>query len=392
MASKLRWNRGRKPDPSRPGTIYRAGPVHFHNDDVAVHQPNPPAYQSNPSAYEPANPPAYEPNPPAYQPAPPGAAAPRRRRHPWRWVALVAVLLVIYPLGLFTVAWTSLHKVAALPASGPADSPGRTYLVVGSDSRSSMSRAERARLGTGSAAGQRTDTIMLLHVPAGSGPVALVSIPRDSYVPIPGHGKNKINAAYAFGGPALLATTVENVTGLHIDDYVETGFEGFAGMVDAVGGVTICPKRAMNDPKAHLKISAGCQQVDGATALGYARARYSDPLGDLGRVQRQREVLAAIAKKTMSPSVLLLPWRAFSAAGSGGDALTVDEGTTPVALARFVLAMKAEAAGKGVSLTVPIATANLRTPAGDAVAWNTAAAKHLFALIRADDTAAIKTS
>jgi LCP family protein required for cell wall assembly len=292
---------------------------------------------------------------------------------------------------LGTTSWSSLAKVAALPSSGRvAETPGRTYLVVGSDSRQDLTRAERARLGTGQAAGQRTDTIMLLHVPSGGGPTVLVSVPRDSYVSVPGHGKNKINAAYAFGGPTLLVRTIEQATGVHVDEYVETGLGGYANLVDAIGGVRICVKRAMNDPKAHINLKAGCQQMDGKTALGYARARYSDPRGDLGRVERQREVLAAIAGKTLSPSVLALPWRSFPAARAGAGALTVDQGTSPVGLAQFVLAMRAVSGGQGVSLTVPIARSDLSTPAGEAVEWNQSQARALFAALRADDTEKIR--
>ena len=87
----------------------------------------------------------------------------------------------------------------------------------------------------------------------------LVSLPRDSYVPIPGRGRNKLNAAYAFGGPQLLARTVEQVTGIRLDRYMEVGFDGFASVVDAVGGVQICPGRAMRDPMAGLNVKAGCR-------------------------------------------------------------------------------------------------------------------------------------
>ena len=169
----------------------------------------------------------------------------------------------------------------------PADTPGRTFLVVGSDSRDNLSAQERKNLGTGKVAGRRTDTIMLLHIPSGGGPTVLVSVPRDSYVSIPGKGKNKINAAYAFGGPSLLVRTIEQATGLRVDDYVETGLGGFANIVDAVGGVQICPKFDMNDKDAHIKLTKGCQEADGKVALGYARARKSDPRGDLGRHRPQ---------------------------------------------------------------------------------------------------------
>jgi LCP family protein required for cell wall assembly len=300
------------------------------------------------------------------------------------------VALVVYPVLVGITAVTNLTRVAALPASGrPAATPGRTFLVVGSDSRQDLTREERARLGTGQAAGRRTDTIMLLHVPSGGGPTVLVSLPRDSYVPIPGHGRNKINAAYAFGGPQLLVRTVEQATGLRVDDYVETGLAGYASLVDAIGGVRICVKRAMNDPKAHINLKPGCQQLDGKTALGYARARYSDPRGDLGRVERQREVLAAIGSKTLSPSVLAVPWRALPAARAGGRALTVDDGTSAYAVARFVLAMRSVSGSDGISLTVPIA-GDVSTQAGDALQWNRAKAVTLFEALQRDDTEAVR--
>lgn len=302
-------------------------------------------------------------------------------------VLLLVLLLIGYPLGLFLVAWTHLGKVAALPnGARPADTPGRTYLVVGSDSRSALSPTERRRLGTGKAAGARTDTIMLLHVPGGGGPTTLVSIPRDSYVSIPGHGKNKINSAFSFGGPQLLVRTVETATGLRIDDYVETGLLGYADLVDAVGGVEVCVKKPMHDTKAHIDLEAGCQTFDGKTALGYARARYSDPRGDLGRVERQRQVLAAIAGRTLSPSVVFVPWRSFPAAAAGGEALTVDDETSPWGLITFVRGMRNVAGGNGVSLTVPIGNPDLNTPVGSCVQWNSKQAKKLFDALRRNDT------
>jgi anionic cell wall polymer biosynthesis LytR-Cps2A-Psr (LCP) family protein len=177
-----------------------------------------------------------------------------------------------------------------------------------------------------------------------------------------------------------------------IDEYVETGLGGFANIVDAIGGVRLCPKRNMNDRDAHINLKKGCQQMDGKTALGYARARHSDPRGDLGRVERQRETLAAIASKTLSPGTLLKPWRSFPAAKAGGGALTVDEGTSSLALARFVLAMRAVSGGNGLSLTVPIGNPNLRTTnAGSAVEWDKTQALVLFRALAKDDTESIRS-
>src|SRR5690606_2001310 len=177
---------------------------------------------------------------------------------------------------------------------------GTTYLIVGSDSREGLSKAQRKKLGTGNAGGQRTDTIMLLHT--GSGPNLLTSIPRDSNVSIPGKGISKINAAFAWGGPPLLVRTIEENTGIRIDHYIEIGFGGFVDVVDAVGGIEICPERRMVDKDANLYIKKGCQDADGVVALGYARSRKTDPaLGDITRAKHQREVVSAVGSKVLSP-------------------------------------------------------------------------------------------
>jgi LCP family protein required for cell wall assembly len=445
----------RPPDPSKPGTIYRSKPKIGRNRglssgppylDGAVRQPANPAavtpangvgsvYQEHgggpeaspygqlvddrgqdrvparASAGAPSRPPARTQGYPGGPPAGRGEGPPRARsgedpeggfRFPRLRVprlSLIVVLLVVvligYPVLLGVTAWTSLNRVDALdPAhkiTDTKDTPGRTFLVVGSDSRDDLSRAERKRLGTGSIGGQRTDTIMLLHVPAGGGPTVLVSVPRDSYVPVPGRGRDKINAAYSSGGAPLLVRTLEQATGLRIDEYVETGLGGFASIVDAVGGVRLCPKRNMNDKDAHINLKKGCQEMDGKTALGYARARKSDPRGDLGRVERQRETLAAIASKTLSPGTLVQPWRSFPAAKAGGGALTMDEGTSPLALTRFVLAMRAVSGGNGLSLTVPIGNPDLRTSSGSAVQWDRNQALVLFRALQKDDTESIRS-
>jgi LCP family protein required for cell wall assembly len=316
----------------------------------------------------------------------------RRRRGLVRLVVLLLVLAVVsYPVLLGVTGYRAIHRVGALPASSLADTPGTTTLLVGSDSRADLTRDQRVALSAGEdVEGKRTDTIMLLHRPAGGGPVVLLSIPRDSYVAIPGHGKNKINAAYSLGGMALLAQTVEQATGLRVDDYAETGLGGFAGLVDAVGGVTMCPATAMKDPKAGLDIPAGCQRMDGATALGYARSRDLDKLGDLGRAQRQRELIAAIAAKAATPSTLVDPFKAFPLAKAAGGALSADDDFGPGDLLGFARAMKAVAGGSAVSLNVPVASTTRRTSAGLVVDWDAKAAKAVFDDIRSDDTQALK--
>lgn len=307
----------------------------------------------------------------------------RRRRA----VAVVALLLVaalvVYPVALGTTALGALQREDALGASAVAGTPGHTYLLVGSDSR------EGTTIG-GDAEGERTDSIILLHVPRWGGPSVLVSIPRDSYVAVPGYYETKINAAFSLGGAPLLVDTVEQATGVKVDDYVETGFTGFADVVDAVGGVEMCPETAIVDPKARLDIEAGCQLMDGDTALGYARTRYEDPRGDLGRGDRQRELMSAIAAKGTSPSLLLNPFRAVPTAGAAGGALTVDDSTGLWDLATFARGMRSASSADGISMTVPVARSDRITNSGQVVDWDEAQAGALWTALREDDTDAVR--
>ena len=169
---------------------------------------------------------------------------------------------------------------------------------------------------------------MLLHT--GSGPNLLLSIPRDSIVDIPGHPSGKINAAYAFGGPELLVQTIEQNTGVRIDDYVEIGMGGVAGIVDAVGGIEVCPKTNMKDKLAGLDIKKGCQEVDGATALAYARSRHTSGIGDIDRVRRQREVVSAVGSEVLSPWTVINPVRYWRLNNAIPDFFTFGEGMGPV--------------------------------------------------------------
>lgn len=318
-------------------------------------------------------------------PARPQAVPRRRRRRPGRMIAAVLVLLLVlvvaYPVLLARTASQNVQRVDALSGSSIGDTPGRTILVVGSDTRD----------GTDLEAvdGARTDTILLLHRPR-TGPTVLLSIPRDSLVEIPGYGENKVNAAYTFGGPPLLVSTVEQATGVQVDDYVETGLAGFGRVVDAVGGITICPTRDMDDQMSGLDVVAGCQPADGVTALAYARSRYEDPLGDLGRAQRQREVMAAIASKAFSPSTVLNPFTSFPLAQAGGRALTMDETDSTADLGWFLLSMRDSAGGNGVSLTVPVADVTRRTTQGVVVDWDDEKAETVFQALRESSTEAVR--
>ena len=313
--------------------------------------------------------------------------APRRRRR-FPMVRVLVVLLVAWLAFMSYTpwhAWKTVTKVDTTPGgTRPAQSKGYNYLLVGSDSREGLTAAQKKEYATGNAAGRRTDSIILVHVPQSGGKPSLVSLPRDSYVPIPGKGSNKINAAFSFGGPNLLVETVEQVTDLHIDGYVEIGFAGFASVVDSVGGVNICVLFRMNDKKAGINLQKGCQVLDGRNALGYVRARYSDPRGDIGRAERQRQFLSAIMKKALTPSTVLIPTRYWSFSHASAKGLIVGEDTSMRDASRVLLAMRAVSQDKGLSLVVPIQDLNYQTNAGSSVKWDTARAKALFTDLRED--------
>lgn len=315
------------------------------------------------------------------EPRPAPAPPARRGRRARRWVVAALVAWLVFLIAVPVWAWTRVSTVDAFPEGGrPEDQDGTTYLLVGSDSRSGLSAQQSRELGTGSATGQRTDTIMLLHV--GAGPTLLMSIPRDSLVEIPDHGRTKINAAFAYGGPPLLVRTVEDNTGIRVDHYVEIGFGGFVGIVDALGGIEICPTRAMRDPLANLDIEKGCQEADGATALGYARSRHTDPqYGDITRAEHQREVVSAVGEEAVSVWTVLNPVRYLRLNRAAAESLRVSEGTGPFSLGRFAWAMTRVSGESGLTCTVPLADLS--------VEWDPERAPAMFQHIIDDDTAGI---
>ncbi|WPF68549.1 LCP family protein [Corynebacterium sp. 21KM1197] len=287
-------------------------------------------------------------------------------------------LAIVLVLSIVLTLWadTKLTRVEALPEQQVDKTSGTNWLLVGSDSRQGLSEEDVARLGTGGDIGVgRTDTVMLLHIPR-SGKASLVSLPRDSYVAVPGYGMDKLNAAFTYGGPQLLTETVEQATGLRINHYAEIGMGGLANVVDSVGGVEVCPEEPIDDPLAQLSIQAGCQKVDGPTALGYVRTRATAG-GDLDRVQRQREFFSGLLKQTTSMGTLLNPFRMIPLISDTASSFTVGSSDHVWHLARVALAMRS-----GVeTVTVPYA-GFADYDVGNVVLWDEAAAEELWASMR----------
>lgn len=259
-------------------------------------------------------------------------------------VQLAVILLGtigVWFIFLLFIALIQLNKIdIERTASDIPKSPGQTWLLIGSDSRDDVDNKVLKGAPLGKFEGQRSDTILIMSVPRIGTPLQLTSIPRDLQVEIPGGKQNKINAAYAFGGPSLSVRTVEKLVGVQMDNYAEIGFVGLVNVVNSFGGIRVCPSQDFSDKKSGLEIKEGCQKIDGLTALAYSRMRYADPKGDIGRAERQQEVVKQIMKKSLSPFTLLNPLRAPQTVSALANAVTVNKGVGPFDVLPLVFALR----------------------------------------------------
>ncbi|MER7404801.1 LCP family protein [Streptomyces sp. NPDC000070] len=279
-------------------------------------------------------------------------------------------------------------------------SPGsKNILVVGSDSRD----GDNAEYGKGLTTMQ-SDTLMVLHIPANREWATVVSFPRDSWVEIPACDKGdgtksaphhfKINEAFAIGGTsgevaeaaACTIRTVEANTGLRIDHFTSVDFQGFKGMVNALGGIEVCPEQAIHDEKAHLDLEAGCQTVRDEEALGYVRARYSIGDGsDTGRIGRQQEFMQALAEKAQSR--LTSPNALYGFLQSATKSLTTDDNLAGIKpLYGLASELKGIPSDRLTFLTVPNYPREADVPADKAnVVWQYPQAADLFTALAQDE-------
>ena len=274
------------------------------------------------------------------------------------------------------------------------------YLLVGSDTRVGLTKEQSKLLRVGttkSAAGARSDTMLLVHISKARDKATIISIPRDSLVTIPEHesstykgriipaGAGKINAAFAWGGAPLLIQTIEQETNIKIDHYVEIGFAGFAGMVDALGGIQVCSKRDIDDPNSHLVMSAGIHTLDGVEALKYVRTRDFDGMGDLGRMQRQQQFMSAVLRKVTSTGVLLNPIKLVNFFNAAIATVQTDSQLNRDDLIVLAKQLKNLSPTKVRTLTIPLGNANARVSGlGSVVTWDSVLAPELFNRLRED--------
>jgi LCP family protein required for cell wall assembly len=319
------------------------------------------------------------------------------------WVALSLSVVI---LGLAAVGYVliqhydgNIDRIAnALgdrrnaPPAAPKNA--QNILLVGSDSRA----GENGK-GTGGSeltAGQRSDTIILAHLYGKSDKALMVSFPRDAWVEIPAwtdpqsgvthksrHGR--INSALPIGGPALLIATVEKLTGIRVDNYVQVDFVGFKSMVDKLGGVDVCLSKDVNDEKAALKLSAGRHHVNGSTALAFVRARKSFAAGDIDRIKHQQQLLGSMVHEVLSTGTLLNPLKLNGFLNVATSSLQVDETMSIGDMKDLALRFRSFRSGGVLFATAPIADQSARINGASVVLLDEAKGEDLFAALRRDE-------
>ncbi|MFF3454880.1 LCP family protein [Streptomyces sp. NPDC002730] len=278
----------------------------------------------------------------------------------------------------------------------PDPGHGMNLLVVGTDGRDKITREEKRKYRLGGAPCRCTDTIMLVHISADRERASVVSLPRDTYTQIPEHtdattGKHhqphplKLNAAYSEGGPNLTVRTVENMTKVKIDHYLEVDFTSFMKTVDTLGGVEICNARPLKDSHTGLDLGVGTHRLTGGQALQYVRSRYVDGAADLGRMQRQQRFLAALIHQASSSGVLLNPVKFRDVASTMLNSVRADRGFGSDEMLALGKAMRGFTPASSEFTSVPLAdTRNPVKGIGSTVKWDDAKSKKLFQTLRED--------
>lgn len=251
------------------------------------------------------------------------------------------------------------HLQNAMPVGNrppPASADATTILLLGSDKRAD-----------GSVAGQRSDTMMVIHIPADHSEIGVVSIPRDSWVQVPGHGPAKINAAYSWGGPALAVETVERLTGVRMDHVAVIDWEGFKRITDLLGGVEVTIPNTVKDGYSGRTWQAGTQRMDGETALAYVRQRAGLPRGDFDRIERQQAFLRSLAGQTLSTSTFTNPTLLYDVLDAVTANLSVEEGWTTSQMRNLAWSLRSVRASD-ISFTV-VPLDRLGTEQGQSVVY-----------------------
>jgi LCP family protein required for cell wall assembly len=271
----------------------------------------------------------------------------------------------------------------------------RTILIVGSDSRDNEAGERIQGKGSGFVTGQRADVIMLAHLYGSADKAQLVSIPRDSYVTIPAHTnprsnafvkarEGKINRALFEGGPALLLQTVQDLTGVAIDHYMQIDFAGFTRLVDELDGVEVCLSKPAKDPESGIDLQAGRQTIGGEQALAFVRQRNDLPRGDIDRIQRQQRLLGSLVREVLSARTLANPVKLNGVLDVATGSLQVDDDLTFSSLRQLALRFRSFSADDVLFTTAPIGDIAARRGGESVVLLDEDASDRLFGDIAGD--------
>ncbi|MFF8032305.1 LCP family protein [Streptomyces sp. NPDC016626] len=284
----------------------------------------------------------------------------------------------------------------------PEAGHGMNILLVGTDGRERIGRAERERYRLGGVPCRCTDTIMIVHISEDRDRASVVSLPRDSYALTPPHTDRvsgerheghpvRLNAAYAEGGPRLTVRTVERMTRVKIDHYLEVDFASFMKTVDVVGGVEICTDRRLRDSRTGLDLPAGRHTLRGGQALQYVRARHVDSASDLGRMKRQQHFMAALVDRATSSGILLNPMRFRDVTRAVLGSVRADKGFGTDELLDLGRAMRNFSPSSSEFTTMPIATMGYAVKGvGSTLKWDTGRAEHIFEALRRDQPLTVR--
>ncbi|NUT39053.1 MAG: LCP family protein [Thermoactinospora sp.] len=313
--------------------------------------------------------------------------APRRRR---RNLILAGAMSGVVLIGSGAVWATSTYGLSGFGsvdagASGIQSEGAMNILLVGVDKRDDLSRRDQRQLKLGREVGQRTDTMMIIHLSEDHSKVTVVSLPRDTWVKVPGKGEHKINSAYQLGGPKLTVKTVQEATGLPINLYVEVNVLGFIDVVDAVRGITVCTPVPIDDQKIKFNLAAGTHQLDGVQSLFYARTRATSR-SDFDRIDRQQQVMSALLDKVLSPQTLTDPAALGKFIQSVQASVKIDPQKDLNAL---VTQLRDTSLDNVKFAQIPISDVDFKTSTGEsAVLWDQDGAAQLFGRIKADQDVA----
>ncbi|MEV0171950.1 LCP family protein [Streptomyces sp. NPDC050803] len=297
--------------------------------------------------------------------------------------------------GIVLASCATLLGSSALPDRQQAPR-GMNILVMGTDGRDTISAAEKREFHAGGIACDCTDTLMLVHVSARRDRVSVVSLPRDSYADVPpyrdaANGEErpphpvKLNGAYAEGGPELTVQTVEAMTGLRVDRYLQLDFRRFIDAVNRVGGVEVCTPRPMRDKATKLQLKPGKHRLSGGPALQYVRSRKVDRAADLGRIQRQQRFLVQALRGMQGTNLLTDPVAMGQLANTLLGSGQVEQGIGARELVELAAALNRVPARATEFATVPIAGFNpVREDVGSTLAWDGPKARAMFTQLRED--------